>query len=137
MSEPGRIKRILNDPAKNGMRFGIAAGVFFGIWLYNTRLFYGHYEHSYGPGWLIGIATIAVLVGIGLAAISLFRAFTGKRMTLTLLLAVLALPICFLAFFQMLEFIDSIVDYLDDTFDWAYVFEETTTVSPHRLSMRN
>jgi hypothetical protein len=122
-----RIARVFKEPAKNALRSGIAAFVFFSIWLYNSRLFYGHYETDYGPGGLIAIATIACILGLGLAILSLFEKFSGKRMLLTIALALLALPICFLAFFQLLEFIDDFDRFLDNTFDWALLHCDDTS----------
>lgn len=110
MEKPKRFKRTFQNPAVNALRFGVTAFTFFCGWLYNTKLFYGHYEHSFGPFWIIVTSTVAIAIALILAVYSLFQKFSGKRLFLAFMLAFLAFPIGVFSYFQMLEILDDTTD---------------------------
>jgi hypothetical protein len=96
------MKRLLPHSAKLAGGLGIVALGFSILWLSNIRLV-GHYEVYYGPGWQIGIAVAANATGLVLAFAATLEKVTWKRLLLTGALALLSVPIFFLALVQLLE----------------------------------
>lgn len=111
------LKKLVPHSARIAACLGALSFLSFAVWLYNTRLFYGHYETDWGPGWIIGISALSCISGTAIAVVAAIQKISWKRMLLLLLFILLSIPVIFLALAQLSEVDNAIGEWAESTLE--------------------